>query len=445
MTAAGASPLLSRSAGIKVFVCLAGAYLLSYALRSINAAIAPELVAEFSLSNTDLGYLSSAYFLGFALMQLPLGVWLDRFGTRRTNACLMLVAALGCALFAMSSSTTALWLARVLIGAGFSCALMGSLRAFRFWFAADRQQQLIAWMLVVGSTGALLASSPSRALLPLVGWRGLFIGAAVLLVVAAAAIFVLLPRTESYNQKPAGGGGFAGYLTVYKDRFFWRFAVVSVILQSGFIAFQTLWIGPWFTEVLGVSAGFAGQVIFAFNLVLLSSFFGLGVMARRMHQRGSSLPRLCQGVIVLIIATHLVLSYTDSLWLAVALWIFYGLVATPLTLLQSHVGMAFPSDLTGRAYTGYNLLVFSGMFLVQWLFGALVDWCLTVRDTEPEAFRLAMQIWAAIEFLALLWLTFFRARPYSEVHGEANEAPGKDAGDDIRTGAASTSTNKVAS
>ena len=66
MTAAGASPLLSRSAGIKVFVCLAGAYLLSYALRSINAAIAPELVAEFSLSNTDLGYLSSAYFLGFA-------------------------------------------------------------------------------------------------------------------------------------------------------------------------------------------------------------------------------------------------------------------------------------------------------------------------------------------------------------------------------------------
>ncbi|MEZ5740992.1 MAG: MFS transporter [Burkholderiaceae bacterium] len=108
----------------RVFVCLAGGYLISYALRAINAAIAPELVAEFGLTNATLGYLSSAYFLAFASMQLPLGVWLDRFGTRRVNAGLLLVAAGGCGVFALAQDATALWIGRAMIGAGLAGALI---------------------------------------------------------------------------------------------------------------------------------------------------------------------------------------------------------------------------------------------------------------------------------------------------------------------------------
>jgi sugar phosphate permease len=183
--------LLPRDAALRVFSCLAAAYLLSYALRAINAAIAPELVAEFGLSNAELGSLSSAYFLAFAAMQLPLGVWLDRFGTRRTNATLLLVAAAGSLVFSSATSAGMLWVGRALIGAGLAGALMSSLRVFRFWYAADRQQQLLAMMLVVGSTGALLATAPSRLLLPYVGWRGLFVGTAIGLVLASAFLFLL--------------------------------------------------------------------------------------------------------------------------------------------------------------------------------------------------------------------------------------------------------------
>ncbi len=426
MSTAAESGFLARATGFKVFACLAFAYLLSYVLRTINAAIAPELVSEFSLSNADLGSLSSAYFLAFALMQLPLGVWLDRYGTRRTNSALLLVAALGCVLFGLADAEPLLWLARAMIGAGFAGALMGSLRAFRFWFPADRQQQLIAWMLVVGSTGALLASAPSRALIPVIGWRGLFLLAGGLLVVASVAIFWFLPRVENVQKndqknKPSSESvaapvthGFAGYLTVYRNRYFWRFAVLSVVMQSSFIAFQSLWIGPWFTEVMQQSAKVSGQVIFGFNLVLLLAFVALGSIARKMNQRGVSLLRVCQVTTVMIIGLHLWLSFTDSIIIAVGTWFVYAIVATPYTLLQSHVGMSFPEAITGRAYTGFNLLVFAGIFLIQWIFGALVDWCLLWRETEPQAFRLAMQIWVGVEVLALLWFTFFKARPLSE-------------------------------
>lgn len=69
---------------------------MSYGLRAINAVLAPDLVAAFSLSAGDLGAMSSAYFVAFSAMQLPLGIWLDRFGSRRVEASLLLVAALGC-------------------------------------------------------------------------------------------------------------------------------------------------------------------------------------------------------------------------------------------------------------------------------------------------------------------------------------------------------------
>jgi len=424
--------LLSRGNAIKVFFCLASAYLFSYALRSINAAIAPELVADFSLSNADLGSLSSAYFLSFALMQIPLGVWLDRYGTRRTTSYLLLVAAAGCLLFSLATTPWVLWLARAMIGAGFASCLMGALRAFRFWFAADRQQQLVAWMLTVGTLGALLASAPSRELLPLIGWQGLFQLAAGCLVISSAAIWWFLPRQEnvqaqvsktgpteaagttaSSNGQPAIRQGLAGYLLVYRDRYFWRFVVLGVILQSSFVAFQSLWIGPWFTQVMGQSAEVSGQIIFGFNLVLLLAFLALGGIARTMNQRGVSMLKVCQVVTVVIVLLHSWLSLTQSVTIAIGIWFAYAVVSTPYTLVQAHVGMSFPAALTGRAYTAFNLLIFTGMFLVQWLFGVLVDWCLTIRGTEELAFRLAMQIWVGAEVLALLWLTLFKATPFN--------------------------------
>ena len=60
---------------IRVFFCFAFGYLLSYGLRAVNAVIAPTLMADLGINNATLGAVSAAYFVGFFLMQLPLGHW----------------------------------------------------------------------------------------------------------------------------------------------------------------------------------------------------------------------------------------------------------------------------------------------------------------------------------------------------------------------------------
>src|SRR5690606_3565028 len=287
------SRILPPAAAARVFAALAAGYVLSYGLRSVNAAIAPELVADLGLSNSALGGLTSAYFFAFAALQLPLGIWLDRYGSRRTNGVLLMVAALGCTIFALAESFAMLWIGRALIGAGVAGALMAAVRVYRFWFRPQLQQSLMAFMLVARSLGALAATGPVRMSLPVIGWRGVFLASAVLLVLAGIGILRLLPSDEpTVPRRPGEESIWRGYLVVFGEPWLWRFGVLALAAQSAFIAFQSLWTGPWFTEVLGMSPGSAAQALLAFNIVMMFGFLGVGWALPRLAAAGWEVPRL---------------------------------------------------------------------------------------------------------------------------------------------------------
>ncbi|MDQ5906206.1 MAG: hypothetical protein QG590_687, partial [Pseudomonadota bacterium] len=147
----------------------AAAYFLSYFFRSANAVIGPELANDLGLSAGDLGLLTSTYLLAFCLAQLPLGMLLDRFGARRVESALLLIAATGAALFAIADDMAALATARAIIGLGVSACLMAAFKAFSQWYPPERQASLTGWMMTSGGLGALAATAPLEALLHLSG------------------------------------------------------------------------------------------------------------------------------------------------------------------------------------------------------------------------------------------------------------------------------------
>jgi MFS family permease len=135
-----ASPLLAAywRPILLVLLPFAAGYFLSCFFRTINAVIAGQLTAELGLDASHLGLMTSVYFLTFAVIQLPLGVLLDRFGPRRVQSGLLLVAAVGAALFARSNQFAALVVGRALIGFGVAGALIAGLKAIVSWFPNER-------------------------------------------------------------------------------------------------------------------------------------------------------------------------------------------------------------------------------------------------------------------------------------------------------------------
>ncbi|MDD5029831.1 MAG: MFS transporter, partial [Rhodoferax sp.] len=212
-------------------------YFLSYALRSVNAVIAPELTRELNMTAAGLGLLTSSYFLAFGLFQLPLGLLLDRFGPRRVEAALLLVAAAGCALFGLGESTQTLAVGRALIGLGVSACLMASFKAFTQWFSAEQLPSLTATIMVAGGLGAVSASVPVEAALPLLGWRGLFFLSAGLLVVSAGYLMTA-PDKSVGTQRETLAQQLAALRQIFTDRRFWRFAPQGCLVVGGFMAIQ---------------------------------------------------------------------------------------------------------------------------------------------------------------------------------------------------------------
>ncbi|HMV55144.1 MAG TPA: MFS transporter, partial [Rhodocyclaceae bacterium] len=118
----------------RLFLPFAAGYYLSYLLRTVNAVISPDLTRELGLSAADLGLLTGAYFFSFAVAQIPVGVALDRYGPRRVEASLLVLAAIGALLFAFGQTLLQLAVARALIGFGVSACLMAALKAFSQWY-----------------------------------------------------------------------------------------------------------------------------------------------------------------------------------------------------------------------------------------------------------------------------------------------------------------------
>src|SRR5262245_8246547 len=143
-----------------VFVPFAAGFFLSYFFRNVTVVIAKDLAREFALTPSDLGLLTSAYFVAFGLFQPVLGVLLDRYGPRRVVASLLCVTALGAFVFGAAGGFGALALGRALIGLGVSACLMGAIKAFTLWFPLSRLATLSGWYFFVGASGGLAATAP---------------------------------------------------------------------------------------------------------------------------------------------------------------------------------------------------------------------------------------------------------------------------------------------
>ena len=374
------SPFMARRQILGVFLAFAAAYFLSALIRAITATLSPTLTQELALSAQDLGLLAGGYFLGFAATQLPLGKWLDKHGPKKVLLSFLVVAVLGCIAFSLAQSFIGLWLARVLCGVGVSACLMAPLTGYRRWMAPGAQLRANSWMLMTGSLGMVSSTLPVPWLMPIMGWRAIFAGWAVLVVLSMVMIYVLVPVWEKPETGPQDLQLKAieteeGYGPVWRSAYFWRMAPIGFFCYGGLLALQTLWAAPWMTVVGGYSPLDAATGLFAINLAMLVTFWAWGLVTPRLAKLGF-LPNQ-------IIAWGQPISFGVLAWIIVSgpqlgdntAWVLslFCISSTFVSLAQPAVGMAFPSHLAGRALSAYNLVIFGGVFVVQWGIGLGID------------------------------------------------------------------------
>ena len=105
---------------IIIFFAFAFGFFLSNLLRSITATLTPVLTNDFDLSAGNLGLLAGGYFIGFSIMQIPLGFLLDKHGPKKIISSFLLIAVVGAISFALAKNFSGLLISRIFIGVGVS-------------------------------------------------------------------------------------------------------------------------------------------------------------------------------------------------------------------------------------------------------------------------------------------------------------------------------------
>ncbi|MBD1157841.1 MFS transporter [Pelagibacterales bacterium SAG-MED17] len=393
---------------VLIFCVFAFGFFISNLLRSITATLTPVLTSEFDLSAGNLGLLAGGYFLGFSLMQIPAGLLLDKYGPKKVVAYLLLIALVSTISFAFAKSFTGLLISRFFIGVGVAACLMGPLTGYRVWFEDKYQQRANSWMLMVASFGFVISTLPVQILLPIIGWRSIFLIISILILLSIILILIFAPSWNNnvQNQNIQSAESTGRLSDVWKNKFFISLIPLAFLNYGGVQAIQTLWAGPWMLNVAGYSPLESATGLFWINIIMLFAFMFWGYILPKFSSLGIDSMKIVKiGLPISYIVLFCIIIMGQKA--GAMMFTLYILSSIVLSLTQPALALSFPQNLAGKSLTSLNVFIHSGTFFVQWGIGLLIDLSKNMGANIITSYKISLSIFLILCILSYIFFIFF--------------------------------------
>lgn len=392
---------------LRVFLPFAIAYTVAYLLRVINAVAGEPISADLGLTPGALGLLTSLYFMGFGLAQLPAGILMDRFGPRRVEGTFLLLAAAGCGLYALASDFADLALGRTLMGIGLSVCLMAPFTAYYRWFSPAHIPLVNGFQLSFGAAGGVLGGGPTDHFIDLVGWPSVFAAMAGIVLVLSVVILLVVPREREPTGSPKLTTMTRQIGSILKSPQFWRIAPLSTACQATLLAIGSLWTGPWLRQVAELSPQTAANWLSLYSAALIVGFLGFGWLMNRFTASGGVDRVVSVGLALFVLVQAVIVLAPPAV--GTLAWVPYNVFGSVGALTYAIAARSFAPEMGGRVNTTLNFVVFLAAFLTQWLFGVLLD---PFVDDPATGFALGFAILIGLQIAAAIPWFLIPARPY---------------------------------
>jgi MFS family permease len=344
---------------------------------------APEALVRFDSGPGVLAVFSALQLGVYAAMQIPSGLFADRWGPRRMLTAGALALALGSAILSVSTALAGGIVARVLIGLGDAVMFTNVLQLVAHWFPRQRYGFIVGLTGLVGGIGQLVATVPLTAILHRFGWTAAFGGAAVLtLVIALVAVLVVrdrpVPPSDVANPAIVAEQLVTEEAAATRPEPVWtalrsaiaqpgtRYAfLIHFVLMGQFVALTALWGDPWLTKAQGQSAGTASTVLMACVVAYTVSIFGSGHLATRTPRTKQRVVEVA--VLAVLLAWVALICSPGRLPLAaiIVLFVIMGAGSGISMLAFDAVRIANPSHRLGTASGVVNVGGFASAAIAQ--------------------------------------------------------------------------------
>jgi len=340
--------------------------------RLSGAVTIPAIASDLALNVNSLGFIAAALFFTSAILQVPNGLLLDRFGARRLVPVYVGTAIVGCVVLAYATTYEAVLVGRILLGGGFSVTMMSSYVLFSRWFPADRFATVASWLVAASGIGSILASYPLSLFIDYFGWRPAYLIVAGFTLAAAIAGVLIVrdnpPGYKIHQDQPASiRASMRGYMGVLKyPRFFYMLAMGAVAFGPS-TTILGMWGGPFLESEYGLSGVERGEILFLMVIAVPFGALFFGPLDRYFKSR----KLIIIGAVIAEIITFTILGLVDDipLWGICILFVLIAFLQQHYVVLAAQCRASFPDHLVGRANSTLNLTSIMGVAFMQSMFG----------------------------------------------------------------------------
>jgi MFS family permease len=401
--------------GAMTAVVLVGAlcaiHTMSQFLRTSIGVIAPDLAREIGLGAAGIGLLASSFFMSFAAAQVPLGVAIDRFGPRLVLAASTVIAVAGTVVFATGTSAEVLVAGRVLLGIGCSSFFIAPLTIYSRWFPPERFSTVVGIQLGLSALGMLAATAPLGFATAAFGWRTSFIAVAAITAIVGAIVYAIVrdypPGASPPKRHESLRDTIRGLAVVARTPSVPRLFAMQFAGYSVLVTVLGLWGGPYLAHVYGHGVERRGELLFvlAISNVLANMIWGPADRLFSSYKR----PVIGGAVVTVLLLAWLAYAGKPDTSSLVIWFIAFGFFTAYTPVLTAHGRSLLPPEFVGRGLTLLNLGTMSGVFILQFVTGLVVDLFPAENGVYPvDAYRAAFAVEAVV--LAVSTLIYLKAR-----------------------------------
>lgn len=411
-------------------------YMYQFILRVSPNIMQDELLQVLSIDAGTLGTVIGIYYWAYTLMQIPLGMTMDRFGPRYFLCMAALVCAVSCYIFGNTQNVYIAGGARFLMGLGSACGLIGTIKLGTIWIEPKHIAKVTSLAILMGTAGAGLGGAPLRYILMRNGLELTMEILALVGILVAAIIFISLRihppidhrnDTEDVykNDKPI-----SGLMTLIRTKQAWVVAIYGMLMYAPITIIGIAWGVPFIEKTYGISEALAASVV---STMFLGAAIGSPLVAfiSDILLKNRRLPMVLGAIVSLSVWSTVIFVRDIPLSFMYVLFFTGGISYTFKTLSFASICDVMPREFSGISIAFVNMIVMTTGIIFHPLIGNLIDFHWNgaliggVPSYSSEDYRFALIVIPVSVFLAAIMLVFMR-----ESHPESSSARKKPASSD---------------
>ena len=349
-------------------------YFYQFFLQVSVGHLKPELSQAFNVNAEQFGSVMACFLYVYGVMQIPVGLLVDRFGPRRLLTVAVIFCALGSYMFSIADHLWAAYMARVFMGLGASFAVVCTLSISSMWFSSKRFALLVGLMVTVGMLGAAFASEKIASLVETYPWRDVFAYTAYVGIILAVMTYAFLRDRDISDRKrndlEKNAGLIEGFKYIIGHKQIWLISIYAGLMYLPIASFGELWSGPFLTDGHGLDRDTAGSIT---KFIFIGFAVGgplYGYVSDTVKRR--NLPMYFAAITTMLALLGVIYSEPNILLLKV-LWFAVGFFCSGFIVGLAAIRESTPIIVASTAIGFFNIINTLGGAILQPIIGSILD------------------------------------------------------------------------